>query len=399
MTWPWWSCGWTLRPESRPALRTAAILGLGARIIPGDMAAVSGSEGSSSSVDEVRQFALRVWSYKQGEMVALLIHLGDRLGLYRDLAGAGPLEAAEVARRAGLHERWVTEWLRANGAAGLVAWGEDDRFELSEAGAAVLAQEDASLFFAAGAFGAPSGPELVDDLVEAFRSGLGFAYDRQGPAGAHRTERMLGPWTRLALVPRIVPALEGVEAALEAGGTVADLGCGAGLALVALAQRFPKATLHGYDISRHAIERAQELVGRAGLDNVRLHHGGAELLPQDPTFDFALTLDCLHDMTRPGQAIAAIRRALRPEGAWLIKEIRCAPVARDNLVNPLAAMMYGFSITSCMSSALSEPDGSGLGTLGLHPQLLGELCSAAGFSRFEIRDFDEPANLYYEVRP
>lgn len=352
---------------------------------------------SSPPTDELRLFALQVWKYKQGEMVSLLIHLGDRLGLYRTMVGAGPLPAAEVAQRTGLHERWVTEWLRANGAAGLLEWGEDDRFELSDVGAAVLAAED-SLFFAAGAFGAPGGPELVEDLALAFRSGLGFPYDRQGPAGAHRTERMLGPWTRLALVPRIIPALEGVESALEAGGAVADIGCGAGLALVALAQRFPRATLHGYDISHHAIERAEELVAEAGVNNVRLHHGGADLLPTGPTLDFVLTLDCLHDMTRPEDTVRAIRQALRPEGTWLIKDIRCAPVARDNLVNPLAAMMYGFSITSCMASALSEPGGAGLGTLGLHPQLLGQLCSAAGFSRFQVRDFEEPANLYYQVR-
>ena len=331
-------------------------------------------------------------------MVSLLIHLGDRLGLYRAMAGAGPLTAGELARRAGLHERWVLEWLRAHGAAGLVTWHDDDRFELSAAGAAVLADEEGSLAFAAGAFGTTP-EDFADDLAEAFRTGIGMPYDRQGPAGVHRTERMLGPWTRLALVPRIVPALAGVEAALDAGGAVADVGCGAGVAVVALAQRFPAAHVHGYDISRHAIERASRLVAEAGLDNVTLHHAGAEALPDDPTFDLVLTLDCLHDMTRPADAIAAVRRAVAPEGVWLVKDIRCAPVARDNLSNPVAAMMYGFSIASCMSSALSEPGGAGLGTLGLHPELLASLCAEAGFGTFRVHDFDEPANLYYEVRP
>ncbi len=122
-------------------------------------------------------------------------------------------------------------------------------------------------------------------------------------------------------------------------------------------------------------------------------------MPKEPTFDLVLTLDCLHDMTRPTEAIAAIRRAIKDDGTWLIKDIRCAPEPRDNLSNPMAALMYGFSITSCMASALSEPGGAGLGTLGLHPQLLEELVRAAGFTRFSVHDFDEPANLYYEVRP
>lgn len=355
-------------------------------------------EFSSPSPEEIGLFAFQVWSHKQGEMVSLLIHLGDRLGLYRALRGAGPVTCGELAERTGLDQRWVLEWLRGQGAAGLLTWHEDDRFELADAAAAVLADEDGSLFFAAGAFGAPSAPDFVDDLAEAFRTGLGLPYDRQGPAGAHRTERMLGPWTRLALVPRILPTLEGVEAKLDAGGVVADVGCGAGVAVVALAQRFPRSQVHGYDISRHAIDRARQLVGDAQLDNVTLHLAGAEALPTESMFDLVLTLDCLHDMTRPAETLAAIGRSIKHDGTWLIKDIRCAPRAMDNLANPMAAMMYGFSITSCMSSALSEPDGAGLGTLGLHPELLAQLCADAGFSRFQMHDFDEPANLYYEVR-
>ena len=355
-------------------------------------------ETSLPSPEEVGLFAYQVWNYKQGEMVSLLIHLGDRLGLYQAMRDAGPLTAAELAERTGLHERWLLEWLRGQGAARLLSWHDDDRFELTEVAAAVLADEHGSPFFAAGAFGTPAAPDFVDDLADAFRTGLGLPYDRQGPAGAHRTERMLGPWTRLALVPRILPALDGVEAKLDAGGLIADVGCGAGVAVMALAERFPLSHVHGYDISRHAIERARVLVDESELDNVTVHLAGAETLPTEPTFDLVVTLDCLHDMTKPSETIAAIRRSLRPDGTWLIKDIRCAARAKDNLANPMAAMMYGFSIASCMSSALSEAEGAGLGTLGLHPELLQQLCAEAGFEHFRTHDFDEPANLYYEVR-
>jgi SAM-dependent methyltransferase len=355
--------------------------------------------GSVPTEDEIRLFAFQVWSYKQGEAVSLLVHLGTRLGLFSALRDAGPLSSAELAGRTGLHERWVLEWLRAMGAARLLEWDEDDRFELTPAGKAVLVDEDSSLYYAAGAFGPPADPAFVDDLADAFRTGLGFPYDRQGLAGVHRTERMLGPWTRLALVPRILASLEGVVEKLERGGRVADVGCGAGVAVLTIARAFPESEVHGFDISEHAIERARQLAAESALPNVTLHHAGAEAVPPDPGFDLMLTLDCLHDMTRPTEAMAAIRRAIKPDGTWLVKDIRCAPEPRDNLANPMAALMYGFSITSCMSSALSEPGGAGLGTLGLNPELLHELTRAAGFDTFVVHDFDEPANLYYEVRP
>jgi SAM-dependent methyltransferase len=349
--------------------------------------------------DDVALFALHVWQYKQGEAVSLLVHLGDRLGLYRALRGAGPVTAPELAQRTGLHERWVREWLLGQGAAGLLAWTDDDRFELDQVRAAVLADEDESLYFAAGAFGAPPAPEYVEALADAFRTGIGPSYDRQGPSGAHRMERMLAPWSRLALVPMILPALDGVVARLEGRTEVADVGCGAAVALVAMAQAFPRSRFHGYDTSRHALERARQVVADAGVTNVELHHAGAEALPDDRSLGLVLTFDCLHDMTDPDGAIAAVRRSLADDGTWLVKDIRCTVHPKDNLRNPLAAMLYAFSVTSCMASALSEPGGAGLGTLGLPPELLEAKARAAGFTRFRVIDVEDPANLYYEIRP
>ncbi|GAC1530379.1 MAG: class I SAM-dependent methyltransferase [Acidimicrobiales bacterium] len=347
----------------------------------------------------VARFAFQVWGYKQGELVSVLIHLGDRLGLYRSLDGAGPVTAPELATATGLHERWVREWLRANAAARLVASADGETFELLPEGAEVLAREHDSLRFAAGAFTTPLDASLVDDLAQAFHTGVGLPYDRQGPSGAHRTERMLGPWTRLALVPVILPALDGVVERLEEGIAVADVGCGAGVALTAVAQAYPRSTFHGYELSRHAVDRARARVRELSLDNVEIFHRRAEDLPTEATYGFVLTFDCLHDMTRPADAIAAVRRAITDDGTWLIKDIRCDDAWDLNIQNPMLAMFLGFSITSCMSSALSEPDGAGLGTIGFTPQVAERMVRDAGFTRFARRDFEDPANLYYEVRP
>ena len=349
--------------------------------------------------DAVSLFSFRVWSYKQGELVSLLVHLGDRLGLYRALRDAGPVDAPTLAEQTGLHERWVREWLRGNAAAELLESPDGETFTLTREGAAVLADEHDSLWFAAGAFGAPLDPSVVEELADAFRTGRGLPYDRLGPSAAHRTERMLGPWARLALVPRIIPALDGVAEKLDAGAVVADVGCGAGVALTALAEAYPASRFHGFELSRHALDRAEARVEAMALDNVVLHHRRAEEMPDDGRFDLILTFDCLHDMTHPDAAMAAIRRAIAPDGTWLIKEIRSSGRWEHDRRNPMLAMMYGFSVTSCMSSALSEPDGAGLGTLGLNTDLAREMTSAAGFSRFQVHDVEDPANLYYEVRP
>jgi 2-polyprenyl-3-methyl-5-hydroxy-6-metoxy-1,4-benzoquinol methylase len=350
--------------------------------------------------DKVALTAFQVWSYKQGELVSLMIHLGDRLGLYRAMDGAGPLSAAELAARTGLQERWLLEWLRSQGAAGLLDTPDGDTFSLGAEAAAVLADEDSSLWFAAGAFhGGAATPDVVDALADAFRTGVGLTYDQLGPSAAHQVERMLAPWSRLALVPHLLPLLDGVVAKLEAGARVADVGCGAGVALLAMAEAFPTSTFDGFDISQHAIHRARTTLDERGLDNVSFHVAEAEELPHETAFDLVLTFDCLHDMAHPAQAIAAIRRAIAPDGTWLIKDIRSGATWAENQRNPLLAMMYSTSVATCMSSALSEPDGAGLGTLGLHPALAEQMCREAGFSRFTRHDVADPANLYYEVRP
>jgi 2-polyprenyl-3-methyl-5-hydroxy-6-metoxy-1,4-benzoquinol methylase len=328
-----------------------------------------------------------------------MVHLGDRLGLYRAMDGAGWLTAAELAARTGLHERWVREWLRGQAAARLIdADGDAASFALSAEGALVLAREEDSLAFAAGAFGGGMAPpDVVDALAEAFRTGVGLTFDELGHVGAHRLARQSGPWARLALVQRVIPALDGVDGRLRAGARVLEVGCGGGLALLTLAEAYPASRFEGIDLSRFAIEHASQAATDSGLDNVTFRAGRGEELPAEGEYDLMLTLDCLHDMTRPDVVAAAIRQAIRTDGTWLIREIRSTGDWSADRRNPLLAMFYGYSVASCMSSALSEPGGAGLGTLGLPGPAIEQLCRAAGFGRVTAHDLDDPANLFYEV--
>jgi ubiquinone/menaquinone biosynthesis C-methylase UbiE len=188
--------------------------------------------------------------------------------------------------------------------------------------------------------------------------------------------------------------------ALARGVRAADVGCGAGVALLEMAKAYPRSEFHGYDISQHALERAEENRRAAGVSNVAFHDPRKEPLPDDESFAFVTTFDCLHDMTDPASVMRAIRGALDPEGTWLIADIKSRGSYEANVAkNPMAALMYGTSVMSCMSSALSEPGGLGLGTLGFPEDLARRMTREAGFTRFEPLDLGHPINAFYVVKP
>jgi 2-polyprenyl-3-methyl-5-hydroxy-6-metoxy-1,4-benzoquinol methylase len=350
--------------------------------------------------ERFREYALRVFGSLGGAMTSTMIYLGDRLGLFRALADGAPVTSEELAARTGLDERWVREWLHQQGAAGVLEYRGEGRFVLPPEGVAVLADESHPAFGAGFFSHLPQTLAVAERLPESFRSGLGLPYDALGPEGARGIERGLAPWFRVFLVPMLLPRLEGLVAELERGIAVADVGCGAGVALLEMAKAFPASEFHGYDLSRHALERADENLRATGLDNVRFHHVSDEPLPEDARYGFVTTFDCLHDMTDPASVMRAIRAALAPQGLWLIADIKAHATYDENVErNPMAAMMYGSSILTCMSSALSEPGGLGLGTLGLHPDLARRMSEEAGFTRFEALDLDHPVNAFYVVRP
>ncbi|MDJ0866757.1 MAG: methyltransferase domain-containing protein [Myxococcota bacterium] len=350
--------------------------------------------------DRLKDYAKLVFGALGGAMTSAMICLGDRLGLFRALAGAGPLTSAELAERTGLHERWVREWMHQQGASGVLEHAGDGRFALSPEGRAVLAEEDHPAF-GAGFFGDLSATiGLVDRLPEAFRTGVGLAYDELGPEGARGIERGLAPWFRTLLVPLALPRLPGVVERLERGDRVADIGCGAGVALLQMAKAFPASEFHGYEVSHHALERAALNREQAGVKNVHFHHVGAVPIPDDGRYGLVTTFDCLHDMTDPASVIRQIRGAIADDGVWFVADIKAHATYEENVArNPMAAMMYGTSVLTCMSSALSEPDGLGLGTLGLHPALAQGLAEEAGFKTFETLDLGHPVNAFYVIRP
>lgn len=349
---------------------------------------------------KVKASGEKIFTYLKGMGISAMIYLGDKLGLYRAMNGAGPLTSERLAQKTGLHERWVREWIRGQAAAGIIDYQGNDRFELSPETAMFLADPD-SPKLAVGIFSdLPQRMAVVERLPESFKTGIGLNYDARGPEGAVGIERVFGNWFRFSLVQLVLPKLEGVTDTLSAGATVADVGCGAGMALIIMAKAFPHSQFHGYDISKHALARAEANKAAAGVKNVTYHDAAVDRLPDNNSFDFITTFDCIHDMTHPMEMIHAIRKAIKPNGTWFIADPKSAPTFEENLAkNPMTALMYAFSVMGCMSSALSEPGGAGLGTLGFNEAVARRMTAEAGFTRFTRHDFENPLNAYYEVRP
>ena len=351
--------------------------------------------------DKLKLFSYQLFMKLEGAVTAGMIHLGDQLGLYTAMKLAGhPLSSEELAARTELSERWVREWAHNQAAAKMIDVQPDGRFALSPEAEAVLASPDHPAFGMGMFHRLPQTMRALEEMPESFRSGVGHDYDSHGPQGAVGIERSFEPWNRAFLLPVVLPAIEGITAKLAAGARVADVGCGAGGAVILMAGAYPASTFRGYDISHYALARAEEKREAAGVTNAAFHDPRETPLPSDQSVDFVTTFDCIHDMTHPQEMMVAIREAIAPDGTWLLVDIKALDTFEENVrKNPMASLMYGISVLSCMSSALSEPGGAGLGTLGLSENRAREMAAVAGFTRFRKLDVEHSVNAFYEVRP
>lgn len=242
--------------------------------------------------------------------------------------------------------------------------------------------------------------QALEAVRDSFRTGVGHDYDSHGPQGAVGIERSFEPWSNANLLPTVLPAVDGLVDRLTDGATVVDIGCGAGSAVLLMAKAFPRSTFHGYDISQFALARAAQKLEDSGLANARFDDPRESPMPTDASVDFVTTFDCIHDMTHPTEMMSIIRRAIKPDGVWLLVDIKALDTFEENArKNPMASLMYGISVLSCMSSALSEADGEGLGTLGLSENKAKAMAESAGFTRFRKLDIEHNVNAFYEVRP
>jgi len=347
--------------------------------------------------EKLEKLAELTIGYLTGDMVSKMIYLGDKLNLYNTLAQLESTTVAELAEATSLKERWLLEWLRNQASAGLLNYNDNGRYSMSPEVATIFVNTE-SPFYLAGAFSAPTTPEELDRAEEAFQTGIGISWEEHGKDTACMIKRFSAPSHQM--LPEFLSRVNGLTERLKEGIHVVDVGCGAGVALRELAKTYPNSTFEGYDPSPTAINIAKRDTEKDQLQNINYHIVRGEELPKDPRYDLILTLDCMHDMTRPDKVIKAIRRSIKPDGVWIIKDIRCSDNMPENLENPMSPLFYGISVLYCMSAALSEPDGAGLGTMGFNPKRAEEMAKEGGFGNFEQLEIEEdPFNNFYAVYP
>jgi 2-polyprenyl-3-methyl-5-hydroxy-6-metoxy-1,4-benzoquinol methylase len=342
---------------------------------------------------------LELFRIKQGEMVSAMMHLGTRLGLWEALRESEPCTSAGLAEATGLQERWLREWLHGLVSTDLVQH-DNGRFALTPEARVALTDSD-HWSYMPGVFGPPMTHREIERTSEAFRTGLGMTWAEHGDHACHMQCAMSAARQESFLVSEVLAAFDGATEKLRStDARIVDVGCGAGVAACLMASSFPAATVIGIEPSERALAVARSSAAAAGLDNVTFEQGTFDDLDRFGPADLLVTLDVLHDLPRPQEAIAAARRNLADDGWWLVADLKGRGDLEANRKIPLLPYMYAMSVFYCMSSALSEPGGAGLGTLGMHPGQLEEMTSAAGFTRFARHEVElDPTNWYYEIRP
>lgn len=331
-----------------------------------------------------------------GAFQALGAILGDRLGLYRALLSVMPALPADVAREAGVGERYVREWLAAQAAGGYVTYDpESERFSLTEEQAFVLA--DPNGMQAAAAFLIPvATARNIDRIVGAVRAGEGFPWHAHDAELFEGTERFFRPGYVANLVSSWIPALDGVEDKLRAGARVADVGCGHGSSTLLLAAAYPASQIVGFDYHRPSVEQARKRAVDAGLaDRVSFEVASAADFPGEG-YDLVAIFDALHDMPDPSTAARHVRETLADDGTFLLVEPYANDRLEDNL-NPVGRLYYSASTVICVAHSMTEEPRTALGAQAGEARLA-ELLNEAGFSRVR-RAAETPFNLVLEARP
>jgi len=348
-------------------------------------------------IDKLHEFVFRAVDEVGATLNTALVVMGDRLGLYRALAGAGPLTPSELAERTGTAERYVREWLNAQAAGGYVEYEPDSgRYSLPPEQAVALTDESSPAYLP-GFFQIALG-SVTDSprITEAAKSGEGIGWHDHVHDVHEGCERFFRPSYNAHLLTEWLPALDGAVEKLEAGASVADVGCGHGSSTILMAQAFPRSRFQGFDYHEGGIETARERARAAGVADRATFSVAAAASYSGDGYDLVTMFDCLHDMGDPAGAARHVRSSLAPDGTWMIVEPRAGDRVEENL-NPVGRAYYGFSTLLCTPSSLAQEVGLALGAQAGEARIR-EIVEGAGFSSFR-RVAETPFNMVFEARP
>jgi SAM-dependent methyltransferase len=351
-------------------------------------------------VDEkkLNEFVEKVGNEWGASMGALLNFVGDRLGLFKAMAGAGgALTPEELAKKTATHPRMIKEWLAAQAAGGYVTYNPAaGTYMLPEEQALALTDENSPAYIA-GFYQVLAG--LYKDqekIIEAFRTGKGLGWGDHHHYLFEGTERSFKPYYVANITTSWIPSLEGVKDKLRRGGTkIADVGCGHGVSTILMAKAYPNSEVLGFDYHRPSIEWARKEAEKEGLKNITFEVAGATDYPGDG-YDLVTFFDCFHDMGNPAGAAKHVLQTLKKkDGTWMLVEPSANDKVEDNL-NPIGRLNYAASTVVCVPASLNE-NGPALGAQAGEERIR-EIVTSAGFSKFR-RATQTPFNLVFEARP
>ncbi|APE34004.1 SAM-dependent methyltransferase [Nocardia mangyaensis] len=331
------------------------------------------------------EFAERLFGAALGAVDILAVYLGDRLGWYEALA-AGPVDARELAERAGGDVRYAQEWLEQQAATGVLTVGADGRFALPAGPAEVLTDRHSLNYLAPLARMFAGAAVQMPALVRAYRDGGGVGWSDYGADLRESQSDMNRPWFEHRLAPAFAEVAEVDNALSRPGAKVADIGSGGGWSSIALARAYPELMVDGYDIDAPSVIMARENAAELG-DRVRFQHADATALPEG-AYDLAFAFECVHDMPYPVAVLSAMRKALRPGGAVIVMDEAVEPEFTGP-AGEIDRLMYGFSLLVCLPDGMAHPDSAGTGTV-MRAAKLGEYAEQAGFTSVRtlpIEDF------------
>jgi len=348
------------------------------------------------TIDEakIEAFAEKITTDVGAALATVLVAVGDKLGLFRAMADAQPVTAAELAQRTDTQERYIREWLNTQAAGGYVTYDPGaDRYTLPPEHAYLLADDQSPLALAGMFQSAAATIESRHAVAERFVSGGGVGWHEHHHDLFDGTARAFAAKYRASLIAEWLPALDGVVEKLETGGRVADIGCGHGSSSILIAEAFPSATVVGYDYHADSIAAAREAAREAGVeDRVSFEVVGAD--GYAGSYDLIAFFDSLHDMGDPVAAARRARAALAPGGTCMIVEPFAGDRIEDNL-NPVGRVYYGFSTLLCTPGALSQGE-TALGTQAGEARLR-EVLVSGGFVTVH-RAAETAFNLVIEAR-
>jgi 2-polyprenyl-3-methyl-5-hydroxy-6-metoxy-1,4-benzoquinol methylase len=326
--------------------------------------------------DRTDELTGRLFEAALGALELCSVYLGTELGLYRTMQTYGALTPDELADRAGIAPRYACEWLEQQAVAGFVEH-EDGRFALPAEHARVLIAEDDVAHVAPFAHMLVGIGGVLPRVAEAYRTGGGVPYEQYGYEFRHGQGHINRPTFVHELPTAWMDAMPDIRDRLETGGRIADVGCGQGFSTAAMAERFPCASVEGFDADPASIRDA-----RAHANHAAFVQGDATTVRDRGPYDLVLVLETLHDLPHPVQTLAAVRASLGSGGAALIVDERVA----DTFAAPgdeVERMMYGWSVTHCLPTQMVEQPSAALGTV-LRADTVRELASSAGFTHVDV---------------